>query len=91
MLTTYKVYAMVLAKILRREVEEKGMLSEDQARFRKKRGRGVIDNIYTLNYVVEREIAKENKIVATFGDLKAAFDSQSVDRRVLEKNLEEKR
>jgi len=40
-------------------------------------GKGVMD-IYTLNYVVEKEIARGNKVVATFVDLKAAFDS--VDR-----------
>lgn len=34
-----------------------------------------MDNIYTLNYVVEREIARGNKIVTTFVDLKVAFNS----------------
>lgn len=33
----YKVYAMVLVKRLRREIEEKGMLPERQAEFRKGR------------------------------------------------------
>lgn len=52
------------------------MLPEGQAGFRK--GRRVMDNIYTLNYVVERirenkRIARGNKVVATFVDLKA-FD-----------------
>lgn len=74
--TAYKIYAMVLAERLRGEMEEKGMLPEGQTGFRK--GRGVIDNIYTLNYVVERELAKGKRIVATFVDLRAAFDS--VDR-----------
>jgi len=32
------------------------MLPEGQTGFRK--GRGVVDNIYTLNFVVEREIAR---------------------------------
>jgi len=48
----------------------------------------VIDNIYTLNYVVERELARGNRIVATFVDLRAAFDS--VDRGVLGRSLEER-
>lgn len=83
--TAYKVYAVMLAERLRREREEKGILPEGQVRFGK--GRGVIDNIYILNYVVEREIARGNKIVATFVDLKAMFDS--MDRRVLGRSLEE--
>lgn len=84
--TAYKIYAMVLAERLRGEMEEKGMLLERQAGFRK--GRGVIDNIYTLNYVVERKLAKGKRIVATFVDLRTAFDS--VDRGVLGRSLEER-
>lgn len=41
----------------------------------------MIDNIYTLNYVVEKELASGKRIVATFVDLRAAFDL--VDRGVL--------
>lgn len=62
--TAYKVYAKVLAERLRKEIEEKGMLPEWQVGFRK--GKEVMDNIYTPNYVVKREIARGNKIVATF-------------------------
>jgi len=36
--TAYKIYAMVLAERLRREMEEKGMLPEGQAGFRKGKG-----------------------------------------------------
>lgn len=50
------------------------MIPEGQAEFRK--GRGAVDNIYTLNYVVEREIARRKKIVAIFINLKAAFDRE---------------
>jgi len=83
--TAYKIYTMVLAERLRREMEGKSM-TEGQAGFRK--GRGVIDNIYTFKYVVEREIARGSRVVATFVDLKAAFDS--VDRGVLGRSLEER-
>lgn len=62
------------------------MLPESQVGFRK--GKEVMDNIYTLNYVVKREIARGNKIVVTFVDLKTAFDS--VDRGVLGRSLEER-
>lgn len=51
--TAYKIYAMVLTERLRREIEEGGILPERQG-FRK--GRGVIDNVYTLNlFSRERE------------------------------------
>lgn len=60
LLTAYKIYATVLAEKLEKEMEEKGMLSEGQAGLRK--GRGVIDNIYVLNYLVEREVARGRKM-----------------------------
>lgn len=69
--TAYKVYAVMLAERLRREIKEKGILPKGQVRFGK--GREVIDNIYILNYVVKREIARKNNIVATFVDLKAMW------------------
>lgn len=50
--TAYKVYATVLAERLRREVEEKGMLLSNQTGFRRRIG--TIDNIYVLNYLVNR-------------------------------------
>jgi len=50
--TLYKVYAIVLTKKLEEEVERKGLLSASQTRFRK--GMGAIDNVYVLNYLVNR-------------------------------------
>lgn len=41
---------------------------------------GTIDNIYVLNYVVNRQLRKQGRFVL-FVDLKAAFDS--VHRRIL--------
>lgn len=50
------------------------MIPQNQMRFRK--GMGTIDNIYVLNYVVNRQLRrKEGRMVAMFVDLKAAFDS----------------
>lgn len=48
----------------------------------------MIDNIYTLNYLVERELASGKRIVATFVDLRTAFDS--VDRGGFGKEEESK-
>ena len=82
--TAYKVYASVLAERLREEVEGKKLLPPSQAGFR--RGRGCIDNIHVLNFLMNRQVTrKERKMVIFFTDLKAAFDS--VDREVLIKTI----
>lgn len=60
--TAYKIYADILNERLQREVERK--LEKGQFGFRK--GRGTIDAIYTLNFVVNREIAKKKGKVCFF-------------------------
>lgn len=55
--TLYKIYAAVLAERLKEKIERKGVLSPNQVGFRK--GRGMIDNIYVLNYLVNRQIGKK--------------------------------
>lgn len=85
--TLYKVYAKVLAERLRKEVEEKGIMPRYQTGFRK--GLGTMDNIYVLNYLINRELGrKKGRMVAFFIDLKAAFDS--VDRKILIKIMRER-
>lgn len=82
----YKVYASVLANKLRKEMEEKKLVLQSQVGFRK--GRGIIDNIYYTNYLVEREVGRGGKIVEALVDLlRTAFDS--VNRRIMGKRLEE--
>ena len=47
---------------------------------------GCVDNVYVLNYLINRQITrKERRMVIFFIDLKAAFDS--VDREVLVKEM----
>lgn len=78
--TAYKIYVAILAERLRREVEGKGLIPPSDTGFRK--GLGTIDNIYVLNYLINRQVnRKGNKMVVIFIDLRAAFDS--VDRKVL--------
>ncbi|EZA53582.1 hypothetical protein X777_06938 [Ooceraea biroi] len=78
--TAYRVYAAILAERLKEEMEAKRMLPSSQTGF--KRGMGTIDNIYVLNYLINRQISKKKaRIVIMFLDLKAAFDS--VDRGIL--------
>jgi len=40
-----------------------------------------MDNVYVINYLINRQLGKGKKVVAMFIDFKAAFDS--VDRKVL--------
>lgn len=85
MSTIYKIYASVLAERLREE--EKGMIPPNQTGFRK--GMGTIDNIYIVNYLVNRQVRiKGGKLIGLFVDLKAAFDS--VDRGELIRTMRER-
>lgn len=73
--TAYKVYISMLAEKLKEEIEMKRMIPHNQTGFRQ--GMGRMDNIYTINYLINRQIGRKGrKMVAMF--LKAAFDS--VDR-----------
>jgi len=74
----------VLAERLKEEVEEKKLIPGNQARFR--RGMGTMDQIYALNYLINRQIGRDKgKMIGMFIDLKAAFDS--VDKEVLIKAM----
>lgn len=87
MTASYKVYVSILAERLRAEIESKQMIPHNQTGFRK--GMGTVDNIYVLNYLVNRELDKKGGgMIAMFVDLKAAFDS--VDRGKLEEALVER-
>ncbi|XP_051161831.1 uncharacterized protein LOC127281899 [Leptopilina boulardi] len=83
----YKVYAEVVRKRLEEKVEELECIPHNQTGFRKEMG--TMDNIYVLNYIVNRNLGRSNgKLVATFVDLKAAFPS--VNRGILWKVLKER-
>jgi hypothetical protein len=85
--TAYKVYAMIVEERLMKEMNERGVLPDGQAGFRK--GRGTMDNVYILNQIVGNEIKKRgSKIYAFFVDLKAVFDN--VERHLLWEYLRKK-
>lgn len=85
--TLYKVYVAVLTERLKENLEEKGVIPQNQTGFRK--GMGTIDNIYVLNYIINRQLERRGrKMVTMFIDLKAGFDS--IDRGVLIKAMEER-
>lgn len=76
----YKIDASVLADRLREKVEKKALLYAGKVGFRS--GMGVMDSVYTPNYLVTREVnSKGGKLVAFFVDLKVAFDT--IDRGIL--------
>ena len=77
------IYAGILNDRLENVIENN--LSETQFGFRK--GRGTVDCIYILNYLINREIGKKSgKLFVFFGDLKAAFDM--VNRQKLKECME---
>lgn len=83
----YKIYTAILAERLREEVETKNLIPGNQTGFRRKMG--TIDQIYALNYLVNRQIGREKgKMTVLFIDLKAAFDS--VDKGMLIKVMKER-
>lgn len=85
--TAYKIYAAILAERLMEEVESKGILPPSQTGFR--RGMGTIDQIYVLNYIINKRVAeRKGKLVVLFVDMKAAFDS--VDREILVQTMRRK-
>ena len=62
-------------------------MPQNQTGFRK--GTDTMNNIFVLNYLVNRQISKKGgKLVAFFIDLRAAFDS--VDRGKLSEAMRER-
>lgn len=57
LMSTYKLYAAVLAERMREEIEGKGMTPHNQIGFRK--GMGTVDNIYMLNFLINRQLGKK--------------------------------
>lgn len=83
MMTLYKIYVTILAERLRKEVEEKNSATKlDRVQERNR------DNVYVINYVVNRELGKGKGMIALFWDLRVAFDS--VDRKVLIEAMKER-
>lgn len=73
--TAYKIYASVLNKRMKKQVE--GKFEEEQFGFRT--GKSTVDAIYIMNHAINRSVMKEKgKLFAFFATLKAAFDK--VDR-----------
>lgn len=65
------------------EVEEKRVLPPNQTGFRK--GIGTINNVYVLNYLINKQIERKGKLILVFMDLRAAFNS--VDRKQISETM----
>lgn len=66
LVTAYKVYAMVIAERVKEEMEGKGLLSHNQAGFRK--GMNTIDNIYVLNYLINKQLGRKGERMGGRGE-----------------------
>ena len=71
--TAYKLYTEILRNRLIKEVEDKGILPENQVGFR--RGRATMNNIFVLEHLIQMAKERKKKLYAIFIDLKAAFDT----------------
>lgn len=68
MSTLYKAYASMLVERLREEVGKKKIIPRTQTEFRKRIG--TLDNIYVLDYVVNKPIGRvRGKLITLFVDL----------------------
>ena len=87
--SAYKIYAEIIRKRMEKEVEERNMVPDSQAGFRK--GRSTIDNIFVLNHLIQKAKRKDrsgDRVYMLFADLKAAFDK--VDRGRLWESMRRK-
>ena len=79
-----KIFTGVLNARLQAWAKTHGVISDDQAGFRK--GYSTIDKIFILHSVIQKYLHKNKKVYVAFIDYKKAFDS--IDREALWKVLE---
>lgn len=77
--SSYKLYTKLILNRLTIELEENGLLPDNQAGFR--RHRSTIDHIYSLDTIAQSRLQDGKKLFCLFVDLKAAFDT--IDRTKL--------
>ena len=81
-----KGYTSILTQRLNKWVEEKKLLCDEQAGFRKKFS--TVDQIFTLHAVIQKSLNKTGqKVYVAFVDMRKAFDS--VNHSILFKRLRE--
>ena len=75
-----KIFASIMSKRLSKEVEDKGVLGEEQNGFRRTR-RGE-DNIYVIRELIEKHKREGKKLFIAFLDIEKAYDN--VNREILQ-------
>jgi hypothetical protein len=64
---------------MKREMEEKGVVPDSHAGFKK--GRGTMDSVYILDHLAKRELKKkEGRRFTLFLDFRAAFDEVDTEK-----------
>jgi hypothetical protein len=70
----------ILNERMKREIEEKGVISDSQAGFRNRRGS--MDNVYILDHLIKNELKKKGRrICVLFVDFRAVFDKGDRERK----------
>lgn len=69
--TMSRLWAKIIHKRLRMEVQ--GLIGEDQSGFRP--GRSCVDNLFTLQQLIEKRISRDQELHLTFIDIKKAYDN----------------
>lgn len=70
---------MIMAERLKEEIEGGGIIKRDSGI------QGTIDNIYVLNYLINRQLGKKDRVLTLFMDLKGAFNSEH--KRILTETM----
>jgi hypothetical protein len=64
---------------MKREMEEKGVVPDSHAGFKK--GRGTMDSVYILDHLAKSELKKkEGRMCTLFLDFRAAFDKVDTEK-----------
>jgi hypothetical protein len=75
----YKLYASILSEKVKREIEEKGVVPDSQAGFRK--GRGTMNNVYILDHLTKNGLKRKGgRMYALFVDFRTAFDKAHTEK-----------
>ncbi|RUM94596.1 MAG: hypothetical protein DSZ28_02380 [Thiothrix sp.] len=82
--TLSKVFLHIVNDRLQTWAEDKNLIGEEQAGFRK--GYATTDNIFVLNSLIQKYLSRHKKLFICFVDFKRAFDS--VSRKALGMALE---
>ena len=76
--TMAKVFGIIINEKLKTWMETQKVLGEEQSGFRK--GRGGLDNIFTLKEIIDRNRTQKKELYLVFLDLEKAYDTVNRDK-----------